>query len=97
MLTWVHNLTRWCLLTEEHHMKRIWLVLAFCLILCGCTTYYRVTDLTTDNSYYTTQINKKGSGAVHFKDSRSGSKVTLQSSKITKITKEEFTYGDEKE
>ena len=75
-------------------MKRSGLILAVCLMLCGCVSYYRVTDLTTGNDYYTNAVEQKSSGAVVFKDSRTGSQVTLQSSKITEVTKEEFTYGD---
>jgi hypothetical protein len=63
------------------------------LLLAGCTNYYRVTDLATDQDYYTTRVHRRSSGALEFKDSRTGSDVTLTSSKITKVNKEEFKYG----
>lgn len=75
-------------------MKRIAMLLVTCLLLAGCTSYYRVTDLTTQQNYYTTDVDTKSSGAVVFKDSRTGSQVTLQSSQITEINKEEYTYGE---
>jgi len=75
-------------------MKRIGLLAVACLMLAGCTSYYRVTNLDTGKNYYTKQVSTKSSGAVVFKDSRTGEKVTLQTSKVTKINKEQYTYGD---
>jgi len=75
-------------------MKRIGLLIIACLLAGGCTSYYRVTDLNSQENYYTTRVEKKSSGAVVFKDSRTGSRVTLPSSQITRINKEEFTYAD---
>lgn len=75
-------------------MKRLGLLAAACLMIAGCTSYYRVTDLATGDNYYTSEVRHKSSGAVAFKDSRNGSEVTLQSSKIAKINKEEFEHGE---
>ena len=82
------------LMIKDLVMKRFCLILAVCLIVCGCATYYRVTDLATSTDYYTESVNQKSSGAVMFKDSRSGSMVTLQTSSITEVTKEEFTHAE---
>ena len=68
------------------------------LILCGMLTlvagcggnYYRVNDPTGNKEYYTTDIDQTKAGAVTFKDEKSGSKVTLQSSEIKEISKDEF-------
>jgi uncharacterized protein YdeI (BOF family) len=67
-------------------------------ILCGMLTlvagcggnYYRVSDPAGDRQYYTTDIDKSRSGAISFKDAKSGSVVTLQSSEIKEISKDEF-------
>lgn len=75
-------------------MKRIAMLLVACLLLAGCTSYYRVTDLATQQNYYTTDVDTKSSGAVVFKDSRTGSQVTLQSSQITEINKEEYQHAE---
>jgi len=75
-------------------MKRVGLLAVACLMLAGCTSYYRVTNVETGKKYYTTSVKKKSGGAVQFKDSRTGEQVTLQSSKVAKVNKEEFTYGD---
>jgi hypothetical protein len=68
------------------------------LILCGMMTlvagcggnYYRVNDPTGNKEYYTTDIDKSKAGAITFKDEKSGSVVTLQSSEIKEISKDEF-------
>jgi hypothetical protein len=59
----------------------------------GCTTYYKVTDPTTGKTYYTTELQKKGSGAATLKDGRTGNTVSLQNSEISKISKEEYDSG----
>ena len=66
------------------------MVLAF--LTAGCSgNYYRVTDLATGKSYYTDKVEDAGkAGAVKFKDAKTGSKVTLQSSDVKEIKEEEF-------
>ena len=55
--------------------------------------YYQVTDNTTGKIYYTKDIDRKDNGAIKFKDARTGSKVTLQSTSVLKIEKDEFKSG----
>ena len=64
--------------------------LLFCLFVTGCTSYYQVHDVSTDKTYYTTDIKHKASGAVVFKDHQSGANVVLQESETKKISKERF-------
>lgn len=59
-------------------------------ILGGCTTYYRVNDPAGTKEYYTTDIDKAKSGAISFKDEKTGSEVRLQSSEVKEISKDEF-------
>jgi hypothetical protein len=67
-------------------------------ILCGMTgllagcggSYYRVNDPAGERQYYTTEIEKTKAGAITFKDEKSGSVVTLQSSEIKEISGDEF-------
>jgi len=61
-----------------------------CLGLSGCTTYYKVTDPTTGKVYYTTDIRKKGDGAVQLTDSRTGNQVTIQNSEVQEVKKEVY-------
>ena len=56
----------------------------------GCTSYYRITDPSTGNVYYTTNVDNKGGGAVRIKDAATGEKVTLQNSQVAKVSKEEY-------
>jgi hypothetical protein len=64
------------------------------LSLSGCGTYYLVRDPAGRTDYYTTDIDSAGmSGAIKFRDERSGAVVTLQSSEVRKISKDEFTQG----
>ena len=66
-------------------------VLLLPLVLsAGCSSYYRVTDPASGNTYYTKDVNKKGGGAVTLKDAATGDKVTLQNSQISKVSKEEY-------
>ena len=75
-------------------MKRIAMatvLLAFTVIaLSGCTSYYRVTDPSTNRVYYTTKMDKERDGAVRLRDARTGNEVTIQNSEVAKITKEEY-------
>ena len=40
--------------------------------------------------YYTSDIDQTKTGAITFKDEKSGSQVTLQSSEVKEISKDEF-------
>ena len=74
-------------------MKKYFIILIVCLFAVGCTKYYKVTKPGTDNTYYTTKIKKNRSGAIKIEDERTGNQVTLQSSEIEKITKDQFNLG----
>jgi hypothetical protein len=63
-------------------------------LLAGCGgNYYKVNDPAGERLYYTTKIEQSKAGAITFKDKKSGSKVTLQSSEVKDISKEEFEAG----
>jgi|SRR5688572_20363710 hypothetical protein len=62
--------------------------------LGGCGgDYYRVNNPAGEKQYYTKEIDQTKSGAITFKDEKSGSKVTLQSSEVKNISKDEFETG----
>lgn len=69
------------------------LILAGVLALAGCTTHYRVSDPSSGKTYYTTKVKQLSSGATEFKDDKTGSKVTIQNSEITKVSKEAYHEG----
>ena len=65
------------------------------VLLAGCSGssgYFMVRDPGSATPYYTTNIDTEGS-AVKFRDEKTGSAVTLQSSEVKKISKEDFTKG----
>ncbi len=62
-------------------------------LLGGCGHYYKVNDPAGQKVYYTTEIDQSRAGAITFKDKKSGSKVTLQSSEIKEISEDEFNAG----
>ena len=64
-------------------------VMAGLLVGCG-GNYYRVNDPAGDRQYYTLDIKQTRTGAITFKDEKSGSVVTLQSSEVKKISEDEF-------
>ena len=61
------------------------------MMVAGCASHYRVNDPASGKMYYTTKIDDAGrAGAVKFKDEKSGSTVTLQSSEIKQISGDEY-------
>jgi propanediol dehydratase small subunit len=73
--------------------------LGICFLLlfaAGCTTYYRISDQATGRTYYTTDYDLTDSGAVVFEDAKSLSKVTLQSSEVSKVSRTDFEVGRKK-
>ena len=69
----------------------LWTLCGMVGLLVGCGgNYYRVNDPAGDRHYYTTEIEKTKAGAITFKDEKSGSEVTLQSSEVKEISEDEF-------
>ncbi len=65
------------------------------VLLAGCggpSGYFMVRDPGSATSYYTTKIDTDDN-TVKFKDEKTGSAVTLQSSEVKKISKEEYAKG----
>jgi len=59
-------------------------------LVAACAHYYKVNDPAGSKLYYTTDIDEAKSGAIKIKDERTGAVVTLQSSEVKEISKEEF-------
>ena len=51
------------------------MVFVLAALLAGCATYYRVNDPAGTKEYYTTDIKETKTGAISFKDEKSGSEV----------------------
>lgn len=68
---------------------------AACVLLVaasGCSQrYYRIRDTgNADNAYYTTKYKTHRDGTISFTDARSDARVTLQSSAVQRISREEW-------
>jgi uncharacterized protein YceK len=74
-------------------MKRLAACLICVVFLVGCGSYYKVTDPASKNIYYTEAIEQMKSGAVKFKDAKTGGEITLQSSEVKEIDSKEFQEG----
>ncbi|MHC4116070.1 MAG: hypothetical protein ACYSWO_01050 [Planctomycetota bacterium] len=74
-------------------MKKLIVIMLLLFLAVGCTSYHKVTDLNTGKTYYTTQIEYKGSGAVDLKDGKTGARIVLPSSEVQEITKDEYNRG----
>lgn len=68
----------------------LWMLCGLMLATASCTSYYRVSDPAGTKEYYTTDIDKSRAGSISFKDAKSGSTVTLQSSDIKEISEDDF-------
>ena len=74
--------------------KRLLGAMVFTMLLAGCGGHYMVRDPASGKAYYTEDVDKSGmTGAVKFKDAKTGGTVTLQSSEVKEISKDEFTKG----
>jgi len=74
---------------------RLLVAMVLTMPLAGCFgSYYMVRDPASGTQYYTTDVDKAGmSGAIKFKDAKSGSEVTLQSSEVKEISKDDYKKG----
>ena len=75
------------------HLTSALMLGGLAMLVAGCSSdhYYRVTNATTGNEYYTTKIEEAGKGgAIKIKDDKTGSMVTLQSHDIKEIPENEY-------
>lgn len=63
---------------------------AILVMAAGCSHYYQVSDPAGTKMYYTTDIDKTDAGAIRIKDEKTGSDVTLQSSEVKEISRDEY-------
>ena len=72
-------------------MMRLAILTAMILIMVtlGCATYYKVTDPATGKDYYTEEVEREG-GSVTFKDVNTRATVTLPTSEVMEISKDQF-------
>ena len=70
---------------------RAWtMAAAMACMLAGCS-HYKVTDPASGRVYYTEDVHhEKREGFIKFKDAKTKAEVTLQSSTVEKISKDEF-------
>jgi hypothetical protein len=71
-------------------MKKSFACLVCVMFLAGCGSYYKVTDPASKSIYYTDDIDQMKGGAVKFKDVKTDSIITLQSSEVKEIDSKEF-------
>jgi uncharacterized protein YcfL len=78
-------------------MKRFMVLGLALFFLSGCGSYYMITEPTSKNVFYTEDVEQsKSSGAVKFKDAKTGATVNLQNSEVKEISKDEFKKAVEK-
>ncbi len=66
-------------------------LLAPVVFLSGCAGHYQVTDPASGKVFYTRDVDRsKREGYIEFTDQASGAEITLQSSEVKKISKDEY-------
>lgn len=73
-------------------ISRVIAGLALAAFVGGCANYYKVTDLATHKEYYTSEL-RQDHGATILRDGKTGNQVTVQSSEVKQISKEEYDIG----
>jgi hypothetical protein len=63
---------------------------AMLVLTAGCTHFYMVSDPAGTRAYYMTEIDTIRGGAIKIKDEKTGAEVTLQSSEVKEISREEY-------
>ena len=64
--------------------------IVFFLGIVACSGSYMIKDPTGGSTYYTKKIKKERDGTIIFNDAVTGSKVTLKSSEVKKISSKEY-------
>jgi uncharacterized protein YceK len=73
-------------------IRLVSLVVSFLMLLAisGCGSYYKITDPTSKNIYYSKDYEKTKLGGLSFKDAKTGAIVTIQNSEIKEISRDTF-------
>ena len=71
-------------------MKRLLIITILAMSLPACATRYEIRYPNTNEVHYAKDYDKMKSGSVRFTDAITGTKITITSSEIKKISKEEF-------
>jgi len=68
-------------------VKKI-LAAAALMALCGCASYFRVTDTTNGKVYITdsSSMDRHLGGSLEFKDLKTGDEVTVQNTEVRQIS-----------
>ena len=72
-------------------MRRLAILTSIIIMMMtiGCASYYRITDPVTGKDYYTETLEREGGGVI-FKDVNTNETVTLPSSEVLEISKDQF-------
>ena len=74
--------------------KTLWIGAAVLACAAAGCAHYKVTDPASGRVYYTESVDRdRVGGHVEFEDAKTGAHVTLQSSDVQKVSKEEFDAG----
>ena len=65
------------------------IIMIMMMMTIGCASYYRITDPATGKDYYTEKFERKGGGVI-FKDINTSETVTLPSSEVLEISKDQY-------
>jgi hypothetical protein len=71
-------------------MKNVALLVLALTLLPGCTRYFHVRDPGSGREYYTTKIGRTRTGAVRFRELQQRAEITLQSSEVKQVRREEM-------
>ncbi len=71
--------------------------IVFFLGIVACSGSYMIKDPAGSSTFYTKKIKKQKDGTIFFDDAKTGSKVTLKSSEVKKISSKEFKEAVKKE
>lgn len=78
------------------NMMRMIAIVLLCVLMGGCVAYYRVIDPSSGREYYTNNWDAgrySYTGAARFIDARTGREITLASTEVEKISKEDYEYA----
>jgi uncharacterized protein YceK len=68
-----------------------WMVIAALAFVAGCASYYKVTDPSSGQTFYTEKVERqKGGTTIMFKDAKTGAEVTLPSSEVLEIPADQY-------